>query len=76
MTRRSNQQEVKSLIEPVSKYLANNYFDLLRIQGEDIQCSVCLDNIDCKKCFCLIPCGHYYHLCCIMHVKVCPICRS
>jgi len=65
--------------EPVritKDFLKNNYFDMLKEKKEKIECSICLEEIDCKNCFCLLTCGHSYHLGCILKCHNCPICRG
>ena len=53
-------------IRPVKDFLKNNYWELL-------ECSICLNEVDCKNCFCLMDCGHSFHLCCILKCKNCPL---
>lgn len=61
-------------IRLVKDYLKNQFWELKK--NETMECSICLDNIDCQKCFCLLSCGHAYHLCCIIRCNTCPLCRS
>lgn len=62
----------------VSTYLKNTYYDLCLKAEADLQCTICLDKIDCKRCMCLLVCGHFYHRECVEGMKeaICPICRS
>jgi len=68
--------DLKTPIRPVKDFLKNTYFDMIKERGEKIECTVCLDEIDCKKCCSLLSCGHSYHLCCIMKCESCPLCRG
>ena len=63
---------------PVSDHLKNIYFDLLVKTDTKLQCPVCLeeDLLTCKKCFCLLHCGHALHLHEYLKVSKCPVCRK
>ena len=64
-------------IRPVKDFLKYKVWDLIKAQpNNDIECSICLDNIDCKKCYTILNCGHSYHLNCVIKCKTCPLCRS
>ncbi len=68
-----------NLKKPVSDFLKNNYFEMLKKNNENtkIECPVCFEEIDCKHCFCLLNCGHYLHLHEWFKIpsRKCPICR-
>jgi hypothetical protein len=68
--------EPKEPIRIVKPFLKNNYFDMLKKNGERIECSICMDEIDCKNCFCLLTCGHYFHLYETLRCDSCPVCRN
>ena len=59
-------------------FLKNNYWDMSQTLEKTHECSICLDEIDCKKCFTLLTCGHIFHLPCIVKVQPmqCPLCRN
>ena len=65
-------------IRPVKDYLKNQVWDLIKNKPEDnkIECSICLDDICCQKCYTILTCGHSYHLSCVIKCKCCPLCRS
>ena len=66
----------KEPIRLAKDYLKNNYYNLLKEKGEKIECAVCMEEIDCKNCFCLLTCGHYFHLHEVLKCNTCPLCRS
>ena len=86
--RRNQEEDVQVHIEDlfggqteektVSCYLAENYFDMCKQLKIDLECPVCMDKLCCKKCFCLLRCGHYFHLSCWMKTELnnCPTCRG
>jgi|TARA_A100001391_G_scaffold126651_1_gene86646 hypothetical protein len=57
-------------------YLKNNYYDMAKQLNRKIECPVCLEEICCQKCMSILPCGHVYHLCCLMKCDMCPLCRG
>lgn len=61
---------------PVQKHLSKKYYDLIK-EKEKLECSICYDTIDCKNCFCLLSCSHYYHKECIDDClsNRCPLCN-
>lgn len=71
-----DQDPTREPIRIVKDFLKNNYFDMLKEKKEKIECSICLEEIDCKNCFCLLTCGHSYHLGCVLKCHKCPICRG
>jgi len=71
-----DQWPTRDPIRITKDFLKNNYFDMLKEKRETIECSICLEEIDCKNCFCLLTCGHSYHLACILKCHNCPICRG
>jgi hypothetical protein len=62
----------------VSKHLSENYFSMAKDLNKDMECSICLSNIDCKNCFTLLSCGHSFHAGCLLFLKekICPVCRD
>jgi hypothetical protein len=44
--------------------------------GTELECSICMDKIDCKHCYALLSCGHGFHSFCLMRINKCPICRN
>lgn len=90
MTRRRNNPQLvvidetsidydsKEPIRPVKDYLKNQVWDLIKLKENDneIECSVCLEDICCKRCYTILTCGHSYHLSCIIKCNTCPLCRS
>lgn len=62
----------------VENYLKNNYWEMCEKLEKSLECSICLEHINCKNCFTLLVCGHSYHLCCITRCRPnqCPLCRS
>ena len=63
-------------------YLKKNYWEMAKAQGKKFECSICLEEIDCKtgceRCFTILTCGHIFHLPCIIRCQPlhCPLCRS
>ena len=79
--RRNQSQEVEVVIEQnkiVKTYLSNQYFDMCKITNKEMTCAICLDDVlDCKRCFCLLVCGHSFHSTCyLMNGDICPVCRE
>jgi hypothetical protein len=68
--------EFKEPCRPVKDFLKNNYYKLLKENNEKLDCSICLDEIDCTKCFMLLSCGHYFHIGCCIRCNYCPLCRQ
>ena len=64
--------------QPVSNHLTKEYYEMMKTLAKPMECSICLEAIDCKNCFCLLICGHSFHYNCISRVKPskCPICRA
>ena len=60
----------------VNDYLKDDYYELKKKLNIDLECSICLDKICCKKCLALLPCGHTFHLCCLLKCNSCPLCRA
>lgn len=64
---------------PVSNHLTREYYDMCKTTNKSLECSICLEPIDCKNCICLLLCGHSFHYNCILRVTPpvkCPLCRS
>lgn len=68
--------DANSVVFPVKTFLKNQVWDLLKQQNKECECSICLETIDCKNCYCLLSCGHSFHLCCIVGQTRCPLCRN
>ena len=62
----------------VENFLKNNYWNMLQKLEQNIECTICLEDISCKNCYTLLNCGHSYHLSCITRCQpnYCPLCRS
>ena len=58
------------------QFLCDKMFDLCKITNEVLECSICLENIECKRCHVVLTCGHSYHFNCIFNQQRCPICRK
>jgi len=65
-----------SVVFPVKTFLKNQVWDLLEQQNKECECSICLETIKCKNCYCLLTCGHSFHMCCIIGQTRCPLCRN
>ena len=63
-------------VRPVKSFLKNQVWELLKEKQKEIECSICLEGIDCKNCYCLLTCGHSFNLCCIVGQTRCPLCRN
>ena len=63
-------------IRPVKDFLKNQVWNLYKEKNEKLECSICLDNICCQKCYTILTCGHSYHLSCVIKCKTCPLCPS
>jgi len=59
-----------------SEFLKNNYWDMAKECGKKLECPICLDEIDSKRLFCILPCGHYFGLDCLLKCDNCPLCRA
>jgi hypothetical protein len=62
--------------QPVGEYLGKEFMRLKEIAKEPMECSICLDEICCNRCICLLTCGHHFHFMCIQRTSVCPLCRA
>ena len=65
--------------QPVSNHLTKEYYSMIKSLGKSLECSICIEPIDCDKCICLLLCGHSFHYSCIMRVEPpikCPLCRN
>ena len=87
MPRRSQEQEVVEHIfqlpdmplqNVVKPFLRDQFYEMAKKVGRKMECSICLENIDCNKCLTLMTCGHTLHLSCYMSQQTytCPLCRS
>ena len=63
----------------VKSFLSQEFFNLKKKDNAqtDLECSICLEKINCIKCFTLWTCGHYFHASCCAQLKTnrCPICN-
>ena len=59
----------------VKPTLSKKYFDMIKMTDEELKCNICLENIDCRCCFTLYTCGHYYHASCIEQLQK-PMCAT
>lgn len=81
MPRRRNQDEQLFILEERSllclPHLRDTYFEMCKETNKKLECSVCLDELCCKRCFTLLICGHSLHADCYMRMdeKKCPVCR-
>jgi len=57
-------------------FLKNEYYNMAIQCNKKLDCVVCLEDICCRKCMAILPCGHYYHLSCLLQCKNCPLCRE
>lgn len=62
---------------PVMGHLAKEYFELRKNIGQKLECSVCMEQIDCKHCISLWTCGHSFHASCVEQCPTtrCPLCN-
>lgn len=80
--RNNNQEEQIFFIEGEGNilclpHLKNTYYEMCVETKKKLECSVCLDELCCKRCFCLLMCGHSLHADCWLRMteKRCPVCR-
>ena len=58
-------------------FLKDKVWELQKATNEKNTCSICIEDINCKHCFCLLSCGHSYHSSCLMKWnKGCPLCKN
>ena len=59
-------------------HLKDRYFEMAKKLGETFECPICTEEIDCKRCGCLLICGHLFHLSCYMKQNKyeCAVCRN
>ena len=62
----------------VGDFLKKNYMEMSNKLEIKHECSICLENICCPKCFTLLTCGHVFCLFCITRCDplCCPLCRQ
>ena len=71
-------EEVQKKLKICSQHLSQNYFEMARELNKDLECSVCLEKLNCKSCFTILSCGHSFHGSCLVRIKEkeCPTCRD
>ena len=71
-------EEVQKKLKICSQHLSQNYFEMARQLNKDLECSVCLEKLNCKSCFTILSCGHSFHGSCLVRIKEqeCPTCRD
>lgn len=57
-------------------YLRDLVYNSLKKDKIETTCPICLELIECKHCFSVAHCGHYWHAFCGHNLNKCPICRS
>jgi hypothetical protein len=62
--------------QPVGEFLGKEFLRLKGIAKEPMDCSICLEQICCDKCVCLLACGHVFHYMCISKQTTCALCRA
>lgn len=60
---------------PVKQNLSKKYYELLTYANQEMKCAICLEDINCKCCFVLFTCGHFYHSACIDQLQK-PMCAT
>jgi hypothetical protein len=60
----------------VNDYLKDDFYEMKLKLNQALECSICLDKICCKRCMALLPCGHSFHLACLLKCNFCPLCRA
>ena len=62
--------------QPVGSFLSKEYMRLKLQTNEPLECSICLEDICCNRCICVLMCGHHYHFECISKNQTgkCPLC--
>ena len=63
---------------PLKDNFRNEIFDMWKNNGKDLECCICLESIDCKRCCKILTCSHIFHTDCYHKLidKKCPICRG
>lgn len=62
--------------QPVGSYLSQEVYRMKKQLNEELNCSICLEEICCNKCYCMLLCGHGFHFICISSQVVCALCRK
>ena len=76
LTEFSTEEMTREPIKPVKDFLKKTLWDLYKNKGDKLECSICLEDICCEKCYTVLTCGHHYHLCCVIKTNKCAMCRS
>jgi len=71
-------EEVKPELKLCSPHLSKNFFQMSVDLKKDLECVICTEKLDCKNCFEILSCGHYFHGGCLLRLKTreCPTCRD
>lgn len=71
-------EEIRPELKICSQHLSQNFFQMSVDLKKDLECVICMEKIDCKCCFTLLNCGHYFHGACLLQLqrKECPICKD
>lgn len=59
-------------------HLKDSHFEMAKKLGQTFECSICMEEIDCKRCMTLLVCGHAFHMSCYMKQNKyeCAVCRN
>lgn len=60
----------------VTEKLKNDYYEMCEKLEKNMECCICMENIDCKNCLALTNCGNTFHLNHYIRCNKCPICRN
>jgi len=62
--------------QPVGAFLAKEIFRMKKQLNEELNCTICIEDICCDKCYCVLLCGHNFHYVCVSAESICPLCRK
>jgi|DEB0MinimDraft_6_1074348.scaffolds.fasta_scaffold32426_4 hypothetical protein len=71
-------EEVQKKLKICKDFLSENYFDMCKELNKDLECSICMEKLNCRSCFMLLACGHSFHAKCLIRMQehMCPTCRD
>jgi len=71
-------EEVKPELKLCSQHLSKIFFEMCQELKKDLECVICTEKLDCKCCFEILSCGHYFHSGCLLRLKTreCSICKD